>query len=494
MLINKNVKIVERWSIFELVLKGPESGNPFTDISLKGAFTYKGRTLTPDGFYDGNGVYKIRFMPDMPGTWTYVTSSNCNELDGAEGEFTCTEASGSNHGPVRVRNTYHFAYEDGTPHYPIGTTCYAWIHQGNELEEQTLKTLAEAPFNKMRMCVFPKHYDYNHNEPENYPFEGSLAECWDFTRFNPEFFRHLEKRINDLKELGIEADLILFHPYDRWGFSNMGAEADDSYIRYIVARLAAYRNIWWSLANEYDLLDMMGVKTEEDWERIAGIIVENDPYGHLRSIHNCFKLYDHGKSWITHCSIQRVDVYKTSENTNEWREQYKKPVVIDECGYEGNINHGWGNISVQEMVRRFWEGAVRGGYVGHGETYMHPEDILWWSKGGVLHGQSPERIGFLRKVLEEGPADGISFVSLGWDSWDLPCGAAPEEYYLFYFGFNQPTFRTFNMPEGNQYKVDIIDTWNMTIEELPGTYEGSFRIDLPGRLYIAVRMRKALER
>ena len=36
---------------------------------------------------------------------------------------------------------------------------------------------------------------------------------------------------------GIEADLILFHPYDRWGYSNMGAENDDRYLRYVVARL-----------------------------------------------------------------------------------------------------------------------------------------------------------------------------------------------------------------------------------------------------------------
>jgi hypothetical protein len=51
--------------------------------------------------------------------------------------------------------------------------------------------------------------------------------------------------------------------------------------------------------------------------------------------------------------------------------------VIDECAYEGDIDQGWGNITGEEMVRRFWEGAVRGGYVGHGETYLHPEDILW---------------------------------------------------------------------------------------------------------------------
>ena len=32
----------------------------------------------------------------------------------------------------------------------------------------------------------------------------------------------------------------------------MPAEADDRYLRYAVARLAAYRNVWWSLANECD--------------------------------------------------------------------------------------------------------------------------------------------------------------------------------------------------------------------------------------------------
>ncbi len=76
------------------------------------------------------------------------------------------------------------------------------------------------------------------------------------TRFNPAFFRHLEKRVGQLRELGIEADLILFHPYDKghWGFDRMDAAADDRYLRYVVARLAAYRNVWWSLANEYDFM------------------------------------------------------------------------------------------------------------------------------------------------------------------------------------------------------------------------------------------------
>ena len=54
-----------------------------------------------------------------------------------------------------------------------------------------------------------------------------------------------------------------------------------------------------------------------------------------------------------------VDVYRTSENVDAWRRDWGKPVVVDECGYEGDLDHGWGNLTAEELVRRCWEGAVR---------------------------------------------------------------------------------------------------------------------------------------
>jgi hypothetical protein len=470
---------IERWKFFELSLDGPATGNPFTDVTLSAQFKYQNRVVEPDGFYDGEGVYRIRFMPDTPGVWTYVTKSNHPELDGHTGKFTCTEAAPDNHGPVRVHNTYHFAYADGTPYRQIGTTCYAWVHQDNNLEEQTLATLKNTPFNKMRMCVFPKHYVFNENEPVHYPFERDEAGENDFTRFNPEFFRHFEQRVEQLDELGIEADIILFHPYDRWGFATMPAEVDDYYLRYIVARLAAYRNVWWSLANEYDL---MRAKSMADWDRFFRIIQENDPYQRLRSIHNCRPFYDHNKPWVTHCSVQHGDL----DQVAKWRDLYRKPVIVDECGYEGNIQRRWGNLSAQEMVRRFWLGTVGGGYVGHGETYLHLEDILWWSKGGQLHGQSVPRIAFLRSILEEGPAEGLDPVLA---PARLKASGQEGEYYLIYYGLHQPAEQTVELPEGT-YRIDIIDTWEMTITPLDGTFSGKFDIQLPGKPDIAVRIQK----
>jgi hypothetical protein len=478
----KRVEEVERWDIFELSLKGPSGGNPFLDVEISAEFTYEDRGVEVNGFYDGDSVYRVRFMPDTLGVWKYVTRSSKGELDGEKGEFICVEPSPGNHGPVNVRNAYYFAYADGTPYFQIGTTCYAWAHQGDEMEEQTLATLRDAPFNKLRMCVFPKDYAYNKNEPQYYPFEGTPLREWDFTRFNPGFFRHFEKRVGDLRDLGIEADIILFHPYDRWGYRAMDSETDDRYLRYVVARLAAYRNVWWSMANEYDL---MKEKTMGDWDRFFQIVQKSDPYGHLRSVHNCREWYDHTKPWVTHCSIQSSDFGKA----REWRDKYRKPILYDECRYEGNIPQGWGNISAEKMVSNFWMGTIAGCYVGHGETYKHPEDILWWSKGGVLHGESPKRIAFLKEIMEQAPPfEDMAPAELSPDSYVL---SKPGEHYLIYF--TNPATVTIkllepdesgNYPSGRPYKVDGIDTWKMSIDSLGSASPGDFSFTAPGENYL----------
>lgn len=62
--------------------------------------------------------------------------------------------------------TADFIYEDGTPGLFFGTTVYALMHQPEPLIHETMETLKSAPFNKIRLCVFPKDYRFNHNEPE----------------------------------------------------------------------------------------------------------------------------------------------------------------------------------------------------------------------------------------------------------------------------------------------------------------------------------------
>ena len=474
-------KEVPQWGIYEISLKGTSANNPFTDVKLSAVFQYKNITIEPEGFYNGNGEYIIRFMPNAAGEWTYVTKSNIKELNGKTGKFLCTAAQEGIHGPVYVRNTYDFGYADGTPFYPVGTTCYAWVWQGDDMVNKTLETLKKSAFNKIRMCVFPKQYDvYIQNEPFCYPFEGSKEKGWDFSRFNPMYFQYFEDKIARLAELGIEADVIIFHPYDggKWGFDKMPREANERYMHYLTARLAAFRNIWWSMANEWD---MVRSKTVEEWESLFRIIEENDPYHHLRSIHNGMKWYDVSKGYITHLSVQTTDFF----HIQEWRETFKKPVMIDECVYEGDIPNDWGNLTPEEMTNRFWKVYCRGGYCTHGETYMHPQNILWWAKGGVLYGKSPERIAFLHKIMNDRPADGVYPLHNLWNK-EMQL-IKDKDYYLFYYGNAQQKSARLNLPKDVKFRLELIDTWNMTITQIDSIYSGSVEIKLPGTLWMAVR-------
>lgn len=520
---------IERWGMFEVALQGRGDGNPIWDYEIQGTFvSANGRERkTVEGFYDGGGVYKVRFMPSEEGEYTYQIDGSFRDGSTEEGalagSFTVTAAGEGNHGPVVVADQIRLAYADGAPYYSIGTTCYVWLYQGRERQEQTLATLAGSPFNKIRFCFFPKFYLFNKKEPEMYPFErgngeGQVKELqelerqkkimfpgiqvaepeygFDYTRLNVELFQLFDQRIRQLGELGIEADLILMHPYDRWGINTMSAECCDRYLRYVAARYGAFRNVWWSLANEYDLIV---TKTWEDWDRYGTLIHQKDPYRHMCSIHNCAGFYDYGREWATHCSMQRQEFYMCTEYTDQYLKQYGKPVVWDEICYEGNLSLGWGNITAQELVRRFWEAFLRGGHCGHGETFLAEDEILWWSHGGELKGESAPRLRFLLDILKETPGlyvkktggmfDEVVGIPSTEEKEDVPFNVWACGYELHYLGIMQPAYRELFLPDDAKYQVDIIDTWDMTVTD-GGIHSGLSRVELPQKQYMALRLRR----
>ena len=65
-----------------------------------------------------------------------------------------------------------------------------------------------------------------------------------------------------------------------------------------------------------------------------------------------------------------------------------------------------------------------------------------------------------------------------------------DSWFLYYFGFFKPLYRTFALPEDKTYEIELIDTWDMTVTKLPGTFSGEIRVDMPEKPYMAVRMKK----
>jgi hypothetical protein len=189
-----------------------------------------------------------------------------------------------------------------------------------------------------------------------------------------------------------------------------------------------------------------------------------------------------------------------------YRDVYRKPILFDEVKYEGDIDRRWGQLSAEDLVLRLWNGLVAGTYVGHSEIFKEPPEP-WLAGGGVLRGQSPPRLAFLRKIMDAMPPDGINPI----DKWqDRRMAGQPAEYYLVYFGRQAPLAWPFELykeglRDGLTFRVDVIDTWNMTVTSFPGTFtirkkdpyvfadsEGR-SIALPGKPYVALRIERVAD-
>ena len=138
---------VERWGIFEVALPGPSGGNPFVEVDA----------LRP--LHAGRPVARrprvLRRRRDLSGP-LHARVRGRMALRDAEQPARAGRQGGpvrggagrrpGNHGPGPASTGRSTSpTPTARPYFPIGTTCYAWTHQGDSLEEQTLATLKRVP-------------------------------------------------------------------------------------------------------------------------------------------------------------------------------------------------------------------------------------------------------------------------------------------------------------------------------------------------------------
>ncbi|MDI4646362.1 DUF5060 domain-containing protein [Cohnella sp. F6_2S_P_1] len=495
--------IVERWCAFEVALQSVEAfANPFLEVWLEATFQKEGKRKKVSGFYDGGSSWKVRFMPEEEGIYSFRLSSNLEAFNGLTGTFACTGAQEGNHGPVRV-NGMHFNYADGTPFFAMGTTAYAWTYRPEAVRRQTLESFSRHGFNKIRMLVFPKYYRGGDNDvnvsydPPVFPFAGA-SNAFDFQTLLPAYFQNFEERVKDLMKLGIEADVILFHPYDRWGIDRgMRQEDDVRYVKYLISRLAAYRNVWWSLANEYDIDETEDGKfcvgtDRKQWDLLGAYIYANDPYRHPISNHNFPLGYIYpDRHWLTHVSYQHPDTYTLMI---ELKNAYRKPVINDEYQYEGNIRDEWGNSDAQTTVLRHWLSALAGGYASHGEVFKTEgnDQDLFWSYGGILVGDSGSRLKFMKQIIESCPFQEMKRDPKNTDGHHYFALHKGIDEYLFFCRYDLPGKSFWFGPyDGSEpeYEAEIYDVWNCVAKEKKIVRKGSL---LPISAWTAIRLKRII--
>ncbi len=249
---------MRQYEMFELSFQGAQPEGSFADIDLEAVFRCRGEEKVVKGFYAGDGVYKVRFLPEKAGSYSWKVTGVAEQ----EGEALCESADESCHGMVGAEGM-HFAYEDGTLFYPFGTTVYALMHQEDRLVAQTMESLKAAPFNKVRFCVFPKHYDFNHNEPPCFAFEKREDGSWDVDRPCFAFWERLE---GILAQLRMGDELVDFCSSE---FVYQGHCGEEAYLTFYDRRTCAEDVLELPEAHKYR------VELIDTWDMTRTVLLEN---------------------------------------------------------------------------------------------------------------------------------------------------------------------------------------------------------------------------
>ena len=133
-LVAQNTVRAQQWKPVELAyVSAITYANPVDDVELLATFVApSGKQHQVAGFWDGGNTWKIRFMPDAIGWWSYTTHSSDMEnksLHKQSGKFRARRNTSSlaiySHGKVgHAQGNYHISHADGTPFFYLG--CTAW--------------------------------------------------------------------------------------------------------------------------------------------------------------------------------------------------------------------------------------------------------------------------------------------------------------------------------------------------------------------------------
>ena len=429
-------RTVRRWDPVELEV---------SDTAAEVTFTHAERWAVAEPVTVGRRRL-VRFAPDHTGPWQYtVRDTGDRELE--TGTIECLPPADGDAGPVRVQGT-RFVHADGAAHHPLGTTSSWWYSQDPQTRAGTLATLARSPFSAVRMSVL-----------------APGATSWP----EPDQLDELESAVLALRDAGFQAELVLF------GGAGLlpGHPGWVEHLRQVVNRFAGYRNIWWCLALDADHTDV----PEHTWDETLRLLAETDHGRRPRTMH-AGPRFDFGRRLLSHCSV-RDDAQEVAIDPAQ---AHAKPVLLD-VGTEGDLPTPTGGRTAEDVVSLAWWAVCRGGYPWHTEEFARHS---WARHGGSLDGDAAPRLAFLAEVLASAPAD-LTRDAAESKTFTI---SRPGRYYLQYHGLHRYSTLRFTLPDDADFAVEVLDTWNQTVQQLPGTYSGEVALELPRRPYLAIRMQR----
>lgn len=358
--------------------------NPFADVMLDARFTRPdGSVVTVPGFWDGEGVWKLRYS-GVCGVHSYVTVSNDPMLDGQSGEIEVEPYTGEN--PLYLRGAIcrkgqalHLSYGDGTPFFWLADTWWMGLTTRLRFPEDFAELTADRVkkgFNVVQIVagLYPDMLPFDQRGANEAGFP------WDeqFTAVNPAYFDMADRRIRHLAENGITPCVV-----GSWGFfmKFAGKEVLKKHWRNLMARWAAYP-VAWCIAGEANMTfyDDASLpyhehlrRSRHDWNDMVQYVKALDPFGRLITIHPTQK----GHEQIEDETLLDLDMLQTGHSgmttlvpqmkaIAEAVARKKLPVINSECCYEGICGSSYCDVQRYIFLSDFFLGAAGHTYGANG--------------------------------------------------------------------------------------------------------------------------------
>ena len=458
--------LIEQYHTHDFVFRGPVEGNPF-DVEMAAEFTGPGGVrLRVPGFYDGAGVWKVRFSPTRDGEWSFRTVSTLKALDGkTQAGVWCVPNRHPNiHGGLRVdpAHPYHFIYEDGTRYFLLGYEAdWLWGADMEDPERAVMRRLigqmAARGFNHVLVNVYAHDTNWSPERKHRwdwgpapiFPWEGT-NEKPDHARLNPKFFQLYDGMMEALRDKGIVAHIMLKVYNKKVNWPPPYSRDEERWFRYVTARYQGFSNVVWDFSKE--------AHNEKDQllqRRLMEVVRSGDAYRRLVTAHDDDAFY-----WNPELNAS-LD-FRTDQQHSFWPEMIafdralrRYPVLNSEFGYERGVDkfptyrieHDW-----QEQLRRAYLVYFAGGY---GVYYYH--NTAWDVVKPDPEPPGMERFQLLKNTLAALPywrMEPANQLAVGG-----PCLALAGEAYACYLEGAQITVNLLALEDAQNARAEWVNTW-----------------------------------
>ena len=350
---------VGKWGQYKIVIDNSTwNGNPF-DLEFEGIFVHQtsGRQVRQIGFFAGNNTWKIFFMPDEVGEWTYMTKSPDPDLDGKSGSFTCIPSDLP--GRLIGQENFWFLEDKGKYVAPIILPVREWFKR-TDTQDGVDEFIHWSKDTVGAMIIGTTLVYFGHAQDE-VPYikeqEGIL--------FNISMWDRLNSHYDMVRDNGMGFYIMFYsddqESPDNYNITGMSLE-EIRLFRYAIARFSAYPIVIWDTG-----IDIGEYRSNEWIDWFADWMNANDPWKHPVSSRtgggsggkfplNATYLSNGSSTLPSHDDVlfdwRGLDV--PMAYTDRWREDY-----------------GRGNFDRNKIRQASWEIGLVGGtaiYVGGDEN------------------------------------------------------------------------------------------------------------------------------